>query len=113
MGIIFLDLDLRHRLDDPGFDPAQGPCPRFADHVPRPRFAGERDTAALREVMRLCGVGAELVARGHEWSRGHEWYRSDPVNVPGLAAESLIVKIGENVARLSAETIATRTCPGR
>lgn len=59
----------------------------------------ERDAAALGEVVRLCGVGANLV------SRGHEWYLDDPDNVPGLAAESLIIKIGENVARLSADTM--------
>lgn len=58
----------------------------------------ERDSAALREVVRLCRVGANLVARGHQW------YIGDPDNVPGLAAESLIIKIGENVARLSADT---------
>lgn len=57
-----------------------------------------RDAAALREIVRLCGVGASLVARGHDW------YRGDPDNVPGLAAESLIIKIGENVARLSVGT---------
>ncbi|MGC5616646.1 DUF86 domain-containing protein [Georgenia sp. Z1491] len=58
----------------------------------------ERDARALREIVRLCGVGANLVVRGHEW------YRTDPDNVPGLAAESLIIKIGENVARLSTDT---------
>lgn len=57
-----------------------------------------RDEAALTEIVRLCGVGANLVARGDEW------YLGDPDNVPGLAAESLIVKIGENVARLSDAT---------
>lgn len=57
-----------------------------------------RDEAALTEIVRLCGVGANLVARGAEW------YLGDPDNVPGLAAESLIVKIGENVARLSDAT---------
>lgn len=55
-----------------------------------------RDAAALNEIVRLCGIGADLVARGHEW------YVGDSDNVPGLAAESLIIKIGENVARLSA-----------
>lgn len=58
----------------------------------------ERDAAALMEVVRLCGVGANLVGRGHEW------YLGDSDNVPCLAAESLIIKIGENVARLSADT---------
>lgn len=57
-----------------------------------------RDAAALREIVRLCDVGAALV------TRGHEWYVDDPDNVPGLAAESLIIKIGGNVARLSADT---------
>lgn len=57
-----------------------------------------RDAAALTEIIRLCGVGANLVMRGQEW------YRGDPENVPGLAAESLIIKIGENVARLSDAT---------
>lgn len=57
-----------------------------------------RDAAALREIVRLCDVGADLVARGHEW------YIGDPDNVPGLAAESLIIKIGENVARVSTDT---------
>lgn len=58
----------------------------------------KRDSAALAEIVRLCGVGAHLVARGDEW------YVGDPDNVPGLAAESLIIKIGENVARLSDAT---------
>lgn len=57
-----------------------------------------RDSAALREILRLCDVGAGLVARGHTW------YLGDSENVPGLAAESLVIKIGENVARLSADT---------
>ncbi|UYM07677.1 HepT-like ribonuclease domain-containing protein [Solicola gregarius] len=59
-----------------------------------------RDLAALREIIRLCDVAANLTARGHDW------YTGDPDNVPGLAGESLIIKVGENVARLSAETIA-------
>lgn len=32
---------------------------------------------------------------------------SDDLNTPGLAAESIIIKIGENVARLSDETIVS------
>lgn len=59
----------------------------------------DRDSRALNEILRLCAIGADLVARGHDW------YTGDPDNVPGLAAESLIVKIGENVARMSSETI--------
>lgn len=58
----------------------------------------ERDERSLREIIRLCDDGALLAARGHEW------YVSDELNTPGLAAESIIIKIGENVARLSDET---------
>ena len=58
----------------------------------------ERDAAALREIIRLSSVGEALAARGHDW------YVGDTLNVPGLAAESVIVKIGENVARISSET---------
>ena len=57
-----------------------------------------RDVAALQEIVRLCDVAARLV------NRGVEWYGSDPDDVPGLAAESLVIKIGENVARLSPDT---------
>ena len=59
----------------------------------------KRDNAALTEIVLLRGVGANLVARGDEWDHG------DPAKVPGLAAESLIIKIGQNVARLSDVTI--------
>ena len=58
----------------------------------------DRDERSLREILRLCDVGARLA------DRGHEWYVSDELNTPGLAAESIIIKIGENVARLSDET---------
>ncbi len=59
-----------------------------------------RDERALREIIRLCDLGSQLVARGRDW------YHGDDINTPGLAAESIIVKIGENVARLSDETTA-------
>lgn len=59
----------------------------------------DRDERSLREIVRLCDVGALLAGRGHDW------YVSDDLNTPGLAVESIIVKIGENVARLSDETI--------
>lgn len=60
----------------------------------------KRDAATLREILRLCDTGAGLVGRRHDW------YVADDANVPGLAAESLVIKIGENVARLSEETLA-------
>ncbi|MDQ0645834.1 uncharacterized protein with HEPN domain [Microbacterium natoriense] len=59
----------------------------------------EKDERSLREILRLCDNGTRLAGRGHEW------YISDELNTPGLAAESIIIKIGENVARLSDETI--------
>jgi len=59
----------------------------------------DRDERSLREIVRLCDDGARLAARGHEW------YVADDLNTPGLAAESIIIKIGENVARLSDQTI--------
>ena len=60
----------------------------------------ERDARALREIVRLCDSGTRLAGRGRDW------YHADDLNVPGLAAESIIIKIGENVARLSDEAIA-------
>lgn len=59
----------------------------------------DRDERSLREIVRLCDSGARLA------DRGLEWYVSDDLNTPGLAAESIIIKIGENVARLGDETI--------
>lgn len=61
----------------------------------------ERDSRALAEIMRLCDSGTQLAARGRAW------YVSDALNTPGLAAESIIIKIGENVSRLSPEFRAT------
>ena len=58
-----------------------------------------RDERSLREIVRLCDNGTRLA------DRGHEWYVSDDLNTPGLAAESIIIKVSENVARLSDDTI--------
>lgn len=60
----------------------------------------ERDSRALREIVRLCDSGIRLA------DRGRDWYQADDLNTPGLAAESIIIKIGENVARLSDDMIA-------
>lgn len=57
----------------------------------------DRSTHALREILRLTEVGRRFA------ERGRDWYVSDPDNAPGLAAESLIIKVGENVARVSDE----------
>jgi hypothetical protein len=60
---------------------------------------GARTILALEEIERVTAHGARLVARGKVW------YDQDPDNVPGLAAESLIIKLGENVARLHADFV--------
>lgn len=69
-----------------------------ADAENGPDTVTDRDARALAEIVRLCDLGARLVARGDEW------YRGDPDDVPGMAAESLVIRIGENVARLSDAT---------
>lgn len=55
----------------------------------------ERTYTALNEILRICSIGERFVARGEDW------FSADPDNVPGLAAESLIIKLGANVARVS------------
>lgn len=59
------------------------------------RKYGQKTVTAVGEMIRLTDVGASLVARG----RG--WYDGDPDNVPGLACEGLIIRVGENVSRVS------------
>lgn len=61
------------------------------------RSYGQKTLTALSEIVRLSEVGTRLA------DRGHDWYVNDPENVPGLAVEALIIKIGENVSRVSAE----------
>lgn len=54
----------------------------------------------LADIAQLCGRAERLAARGREW------YDSDPeLAVPHLAAESLVLKIGEAVRRLPASFI--------
>lgn len=49
----------------------------------------------LRDVARFCRRAEQLAARGRDW------YDSDPeLNVPKLAADSLVLKLGEAVRRL-------------
>lgn len=50
-------------------------------------------------MMRLLEIGRRLA------DRGHGWFVGDPDNVPGLASEGLIIKLGENVARLSSDFV--------
>ncbi|WP_424937098.1 MULTISPECIES: helix-turn-helix domain-containing protein [Bacteria] len=70
-----------------------------SDHPISGGCVRDKDERSLREIVRLCDDGVRLA------HRGHDWYVSDELNTPGLAAESIIIKIGENVARLSDEMI--------
>lgn len=49
----------------------------------------------LRDVAKFCQRAEQLAARGRDW------YDSDPeLHVPKLAADSLVLKLGEAVRRL-------------
>ena len=59
--------------------------------------------ARLQDVVRLCRL-AEALA-----DRGREWYDSDPeLNAPKLAADSVVLKMGEAVRRLPAGFLTER-----
>lgn len=65
------------------------------------RAYGPETTERLRDVARLCARAESLAARGREW------YDSDPeLHVPKLAADSLVLKLGEAVRRLPAGFLA-------
>lgn len=75
----------------------RGHDPDWAYFSDLARRYDERTSIAVRELARLCTDAERLSARGRQW------YDSDPDNVPGLACESIIIKLGENVSRLSSE----------
>lgn len=59
--------------------------------------------ARLADIVRLCHR-AEAMAE-----RGREWYDSDPhLQVPKLAADSMVLKLGEAVRRLPEDFLAER-----
>lgn len=59
--------------------------------------------ARLQDVARLCRRAEALAARGREW------YDGDPdLEVPHLAADSLVLKLGEAVRRLPEDFLAER-----
>ena len=63
----------------------------------------ERTAEQLRDVARLCSR-AELLA-----ARGRGWYDSDPeLEAPRLAADSLVLKLGEAVRRLPDDFLETQ-----
>lgn len=57
----------------------------------------------LRDIVRLCQQAEGLAARGRAW------YDSDPeLQVPRLAADSLVLKLGVAVRRLPADFLTAR-----
>lgn len=57
----------------------------------------------LEDVARLCRRAEALAARGRDW------YDSDPTDeVPHLAADSIVLKLGEAVRRLPDDFLAER-----
>lgn len=57
----------------------------------------------LEDIIRLCRHAEALAARGREW------YDSDPeLGVPHLAADSLVLKLGEAVRRLPEDFLRDR-----
>lgn len=64
---------------------------------------GAGTTDRLRDVARLCRRAEALAARGRDW------YDSDPeLDVPKLAADSLVLKLGEAVRRLPQQFLDER-----
>jgi uncharacterized protein with HEPN domain len=61
------------------------------------REHGERTLLALGHIDRFMARAARLVARGRDW------YDSDPDEIPRLACEALIIKVGDAAARIPAE----------
>lgn len=56
---------------------------------------GEGATQRLRDIASLCQRAEQFAARGRDW------YDSDPdLQVPHLAADALVLKLGEAVRRL-------------
>lgn len=60
--------------------------------------------ARLEDVARLCRRAEALAALGREW------FDSDPeLGVPHLAADSIVLKVGEAVRRLPEDFLAARS----
>ncbi len=60
-------------------------------------------TARLEDVARLCQQAQALAARGRAWFDSDE-----ELHVPQLAADSLVLKLGEAVRRLPEEFLRER-----
>lgn len=63
--------------------------------TPHPQGPSLETRERLSDIAELCSRAEALAARGREW------YDSDPeLGVPKLAADSLVLKLGEAVRRL-------------
>ncbi len=63
----------------------------------------EETIARLKDVARLCRHARALA------EQGRDWYDSDPaLQVPRLAADSLVLKLGEAVRRLPEDFLSER-----
>jgi uncharacterized protein with HEPN domain len=58
------------------------------------REHGERALLALDHIDRFMARAARLVARGRDW------YDSDTDDIPRLACEALIIKVGDAASRI-------------
>lgn len=70
--------------------------------TPQPRLT-PKTIRRLRDVARLCARAEGLAARG--W----DWYDSDPeLETPKLAADSVVLKLGEAVRRLPEDFLSDK-----
>ena len=70
--------------------------PAFAHQTAIAREHGERTLLALAHIDSFMARAARLVARGRDW------YDSDTDDIPRLACEALIIKVGDAATRIPA-----------
>jgi uncharacterized protein with HEPN domain len=69
----------------------------FATQAAIAREHGERTLLALAHIESFIARAARLVARGRDW------YDSDTDDIPRLACEALIIKVGDFATRIPSE----------
>lgn len=69
----------------------------FATQAAIVREHGERTLLALAHIDSFMARAARLVARGRDW------YDSDTDEIPRLACEALIIKVGDAATRIPSE----------
>jgi uncharacterized protein with HEPN domain len=69
----------------------------FAKQAAIAREHGERALLALEHIDGFMARAARLVARGRDW------YDSDTEDIPRLACEALIIKVGDAATRIPSE----------